>query len=123
MTVCRLVLASFVVLAVSILGSSVEAVPLQFEIVSSARTVDISTHLTKITTKLELENVGGTSASHVYLSTEPRMVEKLSFLSVSDDGLDSDALDVSQMKEGANVLHKVALPKTCASSGRVKVSF
>jgi len=100
---------------------TVFAVPTQFEIISAARTVDIATHLTKITTKLELENVDSATASFVYLSTEPNMVDKLSFLSVSDAGLDPDYLDVTEVKEGGKLYHKVKLPKACGSKATVKV--
>ena len=112
-------------IACLLIFSHVSAIPLQFEVVSADRTIDISTHLTKITTKIELENIESSAAKEFYLSTEPRFADKLSFLGVTNDGLDGGELEVSEVngtEKSTPLYHKVMLKKGVSAKGdRVKV--
>jgi len=98
-----------------------DCIPVQFEIISADRTIDVSSHLTKISTKAELENVDSKPAKEVYLSVDPRFVESLSYISVANEGSDDDYLATTEVNEGGKLFYKVTLSKPLNANARAKL--
>jgi len=75
------VLAACLLLLLAAVGSEVSADGLVYEDVK--RTVDLSTHLAKITAEIVLSNQGPSAAHHFILAIEAELVPNLAYIGVS----------------------------------------
>ena len=89
------------------------SIPAQFEVLSAQRTIDVSSHLTRITTTVVAENVDSEPAAEFYIAIEPRFAEHLSFVSFMKEGAREENYRITELNSKTNVT--VHLNKPMAS--------
>lgn len=93
------------------------SIPVQFEILSAQRTIDASSHLTRITTKIVVENIDSKPANDFYIAIEPRFAEHLSFVSFMKEGAEEEYYPITELNSEMYVtahLEKPVASKTTA---------
>ncbi len=120
-----MIVSWYVLVFASIVGSQMaSAAPsVQLEIVNAVRTYDISTHLTKVTTKVELQNTDSKSAKEFLVAVESRFADNLSFINAFKDGAQDEALEVKEVDGSGRKMFKVTLSSALASGSTTKVSL
>ena len=93
----------------------VASIAIQFEVQSAQRSIDISSHLTRITTKILVENVDSKPADEFFIAIEPRFAEHLSFVSFMKEGVEEEYYPITELKMYITAhLEKAVAPKATA---------
>jgi oligosaccharyltransferase complex subunit alpha (ribophorin I) len=105
---CLVIIATFALLP----AYSAPAPYGEFEIVSSERSIDLSTHLVKVSTLLEIKNVGTSSSKEFYIVVEEAIADDLSFIAVAGSRDNDENFQIELVKPKsklAGVLYRVQL--------------
>ena len=95
----------------------VASIAIQFEVQSAQRSIDVSSHLTRITTKILVENVDSKPADEFFIAIEPRFAEHLSFVSFMKEGVEEEYYPITELNEKMYItahLEKAVAPKATA---------
>ncbi|KAK5934432.1 hypothetical protein CgunFtcFv8_014832 [Champsocephalus gunnari] len=119
------VLAACLLLLLAAVGSEVSADGLVYEDVK--RTVDLSTHLAKITAEIVLSNQGSSAAHNFILAIEAELVPNLAYIgaSVKGDEEDDGTLELQQttIQGQSGAFYKVQLPSSLAPGAQLKAKL
>ncbi|XP_010777725.1 dolichyl-diphosphooligosaccharide--protein glycosyltransferase subunit 1 [Notothenia coriiceps] len=119
------VLAACLLLLLAAVGSEVSADGLVYEDVK--RTVDLSTHLAKITAEIVLSNQGPSAAHNFILGIEAELVPNLAYIgaSVKGDEEDDGTLELQQttIQGQSGAFYKVQLPSSLAAGAQLKAKL
>ncbi|XP_034068256.1 dolichyl-diphosphooligosaccharide--protein glycosyltransferase subunit 1 [Gymnodraco acuticeps] len=119
------VLAACLLLLLAAVGSEVSADGLVYEDVK--RTVDLSTHLAKITAEIVLSNQGSSAAHNFILAIEAELVPNLAYIgaSVKGDEEDDGTLELQQttIQGQSGAFYKVQLPSSLAAGAQLKAKL
>ncbi|XP_033977586.1 dolichyl-diphosphooligosaccharide--protein glycosyltransferase subunit 1 [Trematomus bernacchii] len=119
------VLAACLLLLLAAVGSEVSADGLVYEDVK--RTVDLSTHLAKITAEIVLSNQGPSAAHNFILAIEAELVPNLAYIgaSVKGDEEDDGTLELQQttIQGQSGAFYKVQLPSSLAPGAQLKAKL
>ncbi|XP_062325461.1 dolichyl-diphosphooligosaccharide--protein glycosyltransferase subunit 1 [Osmerus eperlanus] len=110
-------------LVITVLGQRVAANGLVNDEVK--RTVDLSTHLAKITAEILLSNQGDSAVHNFILAVEPDLVSHLAYIgaSVKGDEEEDGILELKQttLQGQSGEFYKVQLPSSLASGAKLRV--
>ncbi|KAF3855915.1 hypothetical protein F7725_016638 [Dissostichus mawsoni] len=119
------VLAACLLLLLAAVSSEVSADGLVYEDVK--RTVDLSTHLAKITAEIVLSNQGPSAAHYFILAIEAELVPNLAYIgaSVKGDEEDDGTLELQQttIQGQSGAFYKVQLPSSLAAGAQLKAKL
>ncbi|KAL4656008.1 dolichyl-diphosphooligosaccharide-protein glycosyltransferase subunit 1 [Arapaima gigas] len=91
------------------------------------RTVDLSTHLAKITTEVLLSNSGGSAVNSFVVALEPELAPHLAFIGVTVSGSEekdsSLELKETSLKGRSGKFFEVQLPSTLAGGNKLRVQI
>uniref|UniRef100_A0A672I1G1 Dolichyl-diphosphooligosaccharide--protein glycosyltransferase subunit 1 n=1 Tax=Salarias fasciatus TaxID=181472 RepID=A0A672I1G1_SALFA len=86
------------------------------------RTVDLSTHLAKITAEIALSNQGHSAVHSFVLAVEPELAPHLAYIGVKSDEEDDGTLELEQttIQGQSGEFYKVKLPSSLAAGAQLK---
>lgn len=108
--------ALFFLLALSALSGAQELVNEDVK-----RTVDIGSHLAKVTAEVKLSNPGPGAAHSFLVALEPELVRHLAFLGVKGEEEEDGYLEVQELKGKKGKQYSVTLPSSLSPGAKTKV--
>nr|XP_039273513.1 dolichyl-diphosphooligosaccharide--protein glycosyltransferase subunit 1-like isoform X2 [Styela clava] len=84
------------------------------------RSIDLKTHIVKITTSVTMRNDGSSSESEIAVHVEPDLFDKLAFLEVNLVDGENNPLSLGKKGKG---IYSVTLPKACVAGDSVSLSI